>query len=372
MADILQKISAGVADTATAAQLTAALNPATDSLQGAMTPAQVTLLNNAVPNEWINQPNGFVGIDGDGKISALDGSKLTNLAPMSTNLIRGNEAGGFADSGVAFSGLGSPGCLLYFSDSQNVGPTDLLVANSVVIGGGTDAAPATLASPGTSGQVLLGNTDNPPYFGSLAIANTTGTLADNRLSSNIPKLNAANTFSAATNTFSNDVLALRLRLTGNGRTSFPAGTAGIANNGSGEIYAVDASGNTTLISPHPYDAPSEMYVGQPGEDLFQLSENPFSGKITWINQDAVASGHSPARIVETYAQYNTRRNLQPSDAAYKVLRDWDADVAAQAAAVIAAQADWQARKNAAEQANETFEEIKPADFVTPIKPAFLV
>lgn len=82
-----------------------------------------------------------------------------------------------ATTGAAtWSGLTSGG-VLYASSTTGVATSALLTANALVLGGGAGAAPAPMASLGTTTTVLHGNAAGAPTFGAVSLtADVSGTL----------------------------------------------------------------------------------------------------------------------------------------------------------------------------------------------------
>jgi trimeric autotransporter adhesin len=81
-------------------------------------------------------------------------------------------------SAPAFTIAGTSGGIPYFSSGTTWATSGALTANAIVLGGGAGAAPAPLASLGTTTTVLHGNAAGAPTFGAVSLtADVTGTLA---------------------------------------------------------------------------------------------------------------------------------------------------------------------------------------------------
>lgn len=93
-----------------------------------------------------------------------------------------------------------------------------------------------------------------------------------------------------------------------------------AGDGTAGLYARDELGNVTNFSPHAMDAPIAIYNEPPGWEAVVGYRNVFRGEIRWVNLEDPSKG----KIVETFAQYNTRRK---GEAGHRdlVQEDWDAN-----------------------------------------------
>lgn len=129
---------------------------------------------------FVDQDQGFVfagpasGGSGQPTFRAL---ASTDLPALPAGDITGVVA--VANGGTGLS-AGDSGGIPYFDSTTSMASSATLTANRVVVGGGAGSAPTTTAASGSSGQVLLGVTNQIPAWGTLAIANTTGTLAVGR------------------------------------------------------------------------------------------------------------------------------------------------------------------------------------------------
>jgi len=71
-----------------------------------------------------------------------------------------------------------------------------------------------------------------------------------------------------------------------------------------ELYFTDDAGTDTQISPHPLDAPMELYQNGPGLDQIRKRVQPYLGVIFWQTLDGVITE-------ETFDAYNLRRKDEP-------------------------------------------------------------
>lgn len=97
--------------------------------------------------------------------------------------VPGSSIFGVTGSPVTTSGTlgltvtGTSGGVPYFDTTSTIKSSSALAANRIVLGGGAGAAPATLASLGTTTTVLHGNAAGAPTFGAVDLANdVTGNL----------------------------------------------------------------------------------------------------------------------------------------------------------------------------------------------------
>ncbi len=124
------------------------------------------------------------------------------------------------------------------------------------------------------------------------------------------------------------------------------GFAGIYGDGS-VVHAYDTAGNNVVISPHPKDAPEKWYTKENPNPNIYKSANIYTGTIRWRHSDRDAdiaqvwnSSGDPTNPAdphfvadretianETFAEYNARRGLKPTDPDYLTVRNWDADQA---------------------------------------------
>ena len=65
-----------------------------------------------------------------------------------------------------------------------------------------------------------------------------------------------------------------------------AATNGVT--GTAEIYAMDGSGNTTIISPHSQDAPSALYDDDDEMPKITREIQSYTGNVRWINESRMA------------------------------------------------------------------------------------
>lgn len=80
-------------------------------------------------------------------------------------------------NGIAYSATAVSGGIPYFSSTSAEASSALLTANALVLGGGAGAAPAPLASLGTTTTLLHGNAAGPPTFAAVSLtADVTGVL----------------------------------------------------------------------------------------------------------------------------------------------------------------------------------------------------
>jgi hypothetical protein len=116
----------------------------------------------------------------------------------------------------------------------------------------------------------------------------------------------------------------------------------VGNTTPNELWFTDDAGTDTQISPHPKDAPADLYTLGPGYDLIDKRVYHYKGEIHWTKPG------SPT-VVESFTDYNVRtgKSLQTKDwdakeqarltAAEKKRTQWQGDVAAYRTAV----AKWQ-------------------------------
>lgn len=128
---------------------------------------------------FVDQDQGFVfagpasGGSGQPTFRAL---ASTDLPALPAGDITGVVA--VANGGTGLS-AGNSGGIPYFDSTGSMASSATLTADRILLGGGAGASPTFVSNAGTTGQVLLGQT-GAPVFGTLAIANTTGTLAVSR------------------------------------------------------------------------------------------------------------------------------------------------------------------------------------------------
>ena len=129
----------------------------------------------------------------------------------------------------------------------------------------------------------------------------------------------------------------------------PSGYAGCYSI-SGEFTVQDDSGNETTVSPHPKDAPPQLYDNGPANDGLVKTVNYYRGEIRWLaseramrlaamsdQQKRVLQTHERTiEIVESFADYNRRTGGSLT------ARDFDAEEAEREAAAAAELAEWNA------------------------------
>jgi excisionase family DNA binding protein len=130
--------------------------------------ANVTLAGNS-----FNGNNQLVQLDGSGKLPALDGSALTNLAA-------GNITGtlGVTQGGTGLSSY-TTGDLIYASSATGLATLSDVAAGSCLISGGVGAAPQWGSCAAGGGITGSGTTNALPIF------NSSGTLGNSKLSQNV-------------------------------------------------------------------------------------------------------------------------------------------------------------------------------------------
>lgn len=175
---------------------------------------------------------------------------------------------------------------------------------------------------------------------------------------------------------------------------------------SGEMRVIDSSGNNTIISPHPKDAPADLYESGPGLDNIDRTANVFTGTVRWWNHtrrqridqldmasrglgvtgsEAESTGawnevfarrqenRLRCLIVETFAQYETRTGTSlwpdPSWASLTPAQRWDSVQAAEVARTTALHDAWVTRRDAAPDP-ATFTEPEPPIYTAQPAPDF--
>lgn len=116
---------------------------------------------------------------------------------------------------------------------------------------------------------------------------------------------------------------------------------------SSELKVRDEAGNVTTLSPHPHDAPESLAYFGSGLDEFSASRNHYKGECYWFNLskwyfDDTAT-KADCRMIETFAEYNTRRGLSEGDAGYLVAESWDAAEAEKVQLANLKRHEWQAK-----------------------------
>lgn len=139
----------------------------------------------------------------------------------------------------------------------------------------------------------------------------------------------------------------------NNPTGMSANTAGLVNK-SGELYAWDASGNVTLISPHSVDGPPELYSLTPGLERVTVSSNDYLGRLEWINHS------NGLRKIETYDEFNTRMGLSAGDPDFQERRNWESDESLKLAASVKAIKEWEADYQSWKKEMDAWRRIPPA------------
>jgi len=86
-----------------------------------------------------------------------------------------------------------------------------------------------------------------------------------------------------------------------------------------ELYFTDDAGTDTQISPHPLDAPPELFAHGPGIDMIDKRVQKYLGAIYWTN---LMGNH----IEESFEDYNARRRGVPGHVDLVKL-DWSEHVA---------------------------------------------
>jgi hypothetical protein len=130
----------------------------------AIGPANYVLTSDGLTVGW--QPTG--GLSGP----------VTSVASSFTGGVISVSGSPITSAGtLAFTVAGTSGGVPYFSSSSTWASSAALTQYAVVVGGGAGAAPAPLASLGTSTTVLHGNASGAPTFGAVSLtADVSGTL----------------------------------------------------------------------------------------------------------------------------------------------------------------------------------------------------
>ena len=124
-----------------------------------------------------------ITVDQQGRITAASNGSVTTGTV--TSVAQSFTGGLIAVSGspitstgtLALTVAGTSGGVPYFSSGTTWASSGALTANAIVLGGGAGAAPAPLASLGTTTTVLHGNAAGAPTFGAVSLtADVTGTL----------------------------------------------------------------------------------------------------------------------------------------------------------------------------------------------------
>lgn len=117
-----------------------------------------------------------------------------------------------------------------------------------------------------------------------------------------------------------------------------SGTTAIYQN-SGEKWVQNTAATTTQISPHPLDAPPDMYQETPGLEDFLVSIVNARQEIRWRNNN------TGDKRTETFDVYNARRQLSPGDPGFLAF-DWDAREQDRLAQRQAEQSAWDVKRSA--------------------------
>lgn len=124
-----------------------------------------------------------ITVDQQGRITAASNGSVTTGTV--TSVAQSFTGGLIAVSGspitstgtLALTVAGTSGGVPYFSSGTTWASSGALTANAIVLGGGAGAAPAPLASLGTTTTVLHGNAAGAPTFGAVSLtADVSGTL----------------------------------------------------------------------------------------------------------------------------------------------------------------------------------------------------
>ena len=124
-----------------------------------------------------------ITVDQQGRITAASNGSVTTGTV--TSVAQSFTGGLIAVSGspitstgtLALTVAGTSGGVPYFSSGTTWASSGALTANAIVLGGGAGAAPAPLASLGTTTTVLHGNAAGAPTFGAVSLTvDVTGTL----------------------------------------------------------------------------------------------------------------------------------------------------------------------------------------------------
>jgi len=106
---------------------------------------------------------------GFGTTGLTPSSATSGAVTVAGTLIVGNGGTGLS--------AGTSGGVPYFSSTSAMTSSAVLTSNALVLGGGAGAAPAPLASLGTTTTVLHGNAAGAPTFGAVSLtADVSGTL----------------------------------------------------------------------------------------------------------------------------------------------------------------------------------------------------
>ena len=135
-----------------------------------------------------------------------------------------------------------------------------------------------------------------------------------------------------TETFGTSAAGVLGLLNGTAPTSSPANTIqlyAVDVAASSELHVRDEATNVTVLSPHPNDAPQDMYFRGRGLDEFSVSRNHYLGTIDWFNRTRFffddKAKKDDCRRRETFAEYNARRSLVAGDAGYLEIEDFEAN-----------------------------------------------
>lgn len=184
---------------------------------------------------WIDAPADWIGTRGEG-----DGT-VTSVALSMPGIFTVTGSPVTGSGTLTATATGTSGGVPYFSASDKMASSAALTANALVLGGGAGAAPASMASLGTTTTVLHGNAAGAPTFGAVSLtADVTGTL---------PIANGGTGATSGTVVFATNMIFAGVPLTGAKFVSFNNLTTASGNN---DLYTVPTGKKAVQIGAVAY------------------------------------------------------------------------------------------------------------------------